>query len=220
MKKSFCRIILLSAAFIIPYFAAAEDDEMYRIRPGDQLSIYVHDNVDLTMVAPVLPDGTISYPLVGNLFVQGLTTSSLQSVLTEKLNQYLQTPVVVVSISSKTMYRVYVMGQVNTPGPVNWEVDLRLTDYITLAGGISEYANLKKCYIFSKNSDEPQHVIDLRDIIEENNQELNITLKPDDTVVLDKRSGFSITQWVEVAQIFSILVASVTIYLVLSRESK
>ena len=77
---------------------------MYHIKSGDQLNIYVHDNNDLTMVAPVLPDGTISYPLVGNLYVQGLTTAGLQSALTEKLSQYLQSPVVVVSISSQTSY--------------------------------------------------------------------------------------------------------------------
>jgi polysaccharide export outer membrane protein len=218
MNKSLCIITLLAAALTIPHLSAAEEDEMYRIRPGDQLSVYVHDNADLTMIAPVLPDGTISYPLVGNLFVQGLTTAGLQNVLTEKLGQYLQSPVVVVSVSSQTSYRVYVMGQVNAPGPITWEADLRLTDYLTLAGGIGQYANLKKCFIFSKDSEEPQHMIDLREIIEEDNQELNMTLSPDDTVVLDKRSGFSITQWVEVAQIFSIFVASATVYLLLTRE--
>jgi polysaccharide export outer membrane protein len=218
MKKAFYIIAFLSAGLIITSLVAAEEETMYRIRPGDQLSIYVHDNADLTMIAPVLPDGTISYPLVGNLFVEGLTTAGLQAVLTEKLNQYLQSPVVVVSIGSQTMYLVYVMGQVNKPGPITWEVDLRLTDYIALAGGMGQLANLKKCFIFSKNGEEPQRVIDLREIIEEDNQDLNITLQPDDTVILDRRSGFSITQWVEVAQIFSIFVAAGTLYLILDRE--
>ncbi len=193
---------------------------MYHIKSGDQLNIYVHDNNDLTMVAPVLPDGTISYPLVGNLYVQGLTTAGLQSALTEKLSQYLQSPVVVVSISSQTSYKVYVMGEVRGAGELPFQEDLRLTDYITLAGGTTTDAKLKKCYIFSKGEDEAHVVVDLREIFEDNNQEINITLNPDDTIVVGRRSGFSITQWLEVAQVFSIFASTATIYLILSREGR
>ena len=171
-------------------------------------------------MAPVLPDGTISYPLVGNLYVQGLTTAGLQNALTEKLSQYLQSPVVVVSISSQTSYKVYVMGEVRGAGELPFQEDLRLTDYITLASGPTTDANLKKCYIFSKGEEAAHMVVDLREIYEDNNQEINITLKADDTIVLGRRSGFSITQWLEVAQVFSIIASTATIYLILSREAR
>ncbi len=198
-------------------FAQTGEQPQYRIQPGDQLSIYVHENQDLTMVAPVLPDGTISYPLVGNLYVEGLTTAGLQDILTEKLRSFLQSPVVVVSISSQASYKVYIMGEVRTPGALTYQEDLRLTDYIALAGGTGPEANLKKCYIFSKGSDTPHRTINLMEIIEDDKQELNITLNPDDTIVIGRRSGFIITQWVEIAQIFSIMVASATLYVIFNK---
>ncbi len=182
------------------------------------MSIYVHGNSDLTLMVPVLPDGTISFPLVGNLYVQGLTTAVLQNALTEKLNQFLQNPVVVVSIQSVSAYKVYVMGEVRSAGALPYQEDLRLTDYLTLAGGMTNVADLKKCYIFSAGSDSAHTIINLREIIEDNRQELNITLKSDDTVIVGRRSGFSITQWIEVAQLFSVLVSSATLYLLILRE--
>lgn len=211
---------LFAAALCLLFIAGlakSEEEPVYRIKPGDQLSIYVHDNQDLTMIAPVLPDGTISYPLVGNLYVQGLTTAGLQNVLTEKLRDYLQSPVVVVSISSQTSYKVYIMGAVRNAGALPYEEDLRLTDYIALAGGNDSDANLKKCYIFSKGEKTPHRIINLEKIFEEDDQELNITLNPDDTVILGQRSGFSVTEWFQVAQIFSIMVASGTLYLIMTR---
>lgn len=134
--------------------AGAQEEVKYRIKPGDQLSIYVHENPDLTMTAAVLADGTISYPLVGSLYVEGLSTSGLQNVLTEKLKQYLQNPVVVVTISTQTVHKVYIMGEVGTPGQYPYEEGKRLTEYLALAGGINPEANLKKCNIYERDSDQ------------------------------------------------------------------
>ena len=198
--------------------AGAQEEVKYRIKPGDQLNVYVHENPDLTMTAAVLADGTISYPLVGSLYVEGLSTSGLQNVLTEKLKQYLQMPVVVVTISTLTVHKVYIMGEVTAPGEYPYQMDKRLTEYLALAGGISPEANLKKCNIYEKDSDQARQVINLKEILEKNNQALNITLKPEDTVFLERRSGFVLGEWVEIAQIFGILVASATLYIFLTRE--
>ena len=198
--------------------AGAQEEVKYRIKPGDQLNVYVHENPDLTMTAAVLSDGTISYPLVGSLYVEGLSTSGLQNVLTEKLKQYLQMPVVVVTISTLTVHKVYIMGEVGVPGQYPYEEGKRLTEYLALAGGIKTEANLKKCNIYEEDSDQARQVINLKEILEKNNQALNIALEPEDTVFLERRSGFVLGEWVEIAQIFSILVASATLYIFLTRE--
>lgn len=216
LNRLFASILLLLAANLV----MAQESGLYRIKPADQLNIYVHENNDLTMAVTVLPDGTISYPLVGSLYVQGLTTAGLQDVLKEKLEQFLQKPVVVVSIQSQTLYKVYVMGEVRSPGAVPYEANKRLTDYLTLAGGTTEQANLKKCNIYTSTSGKPRRVINLREIFENNNLTLDIPLEPDDTVIVERKSGFLISNWTDVAQIFSIVVGAATLYLLVTLERR
>jgi len=219
MKRFYWIFCILMPLILIPGSASAENEKsMYRIKPADQLNVYVHENADLTMTVAVLPDGTISFPLVGNLYVQGLTTAGLQNVLREKLQEYLVNPVVVVTISSQTAYKVYVLGEVGSPGALPYDEKMRLTDYLALAGGMTPEANLKECYIYSSGVDKPRRAINLKEIFEEDKVTLDILLQPEDTIVLKRRSGFFITEWVEVAQIFSILVASATLYVLATRD--
>ncbi len=214
MKLSFGILISLAAVILVTGLVSAQEEEVYRIKPADQLSIYVHENDDLTMTVTVLPDGTISYPLVGNLYVQGLTTSGLEDILTEKLGQFLQKPVVVITISSETLYKIYVMGELRMPNAYPFEEGRKLTDYLALAGGPTEEANLKKCYIFAEDSNVPRQVINLKEVFDDKDRSQNLLLKPNDTILLERRSGFIVSEWVEISQIFSIIVGVATIYII------
>jgi polysaccharide export outer membrane protein len=192
----------------------AQEDDLYQIKPGDQLNIYVHGNDDLTRNVTVLPDGTISYPLVGNLYVQGLTTSGLEGILTQKLEQYLQKPVVVISISSETLYKIYVMGEVRMPNAYPYEAKKRLTDYLAMAGGPTDEALLKKCNIYPLDASKPRLVVDLREIFDDEDRTKDVELQANDTILLERRSGFIVADWAEMAQIFSVIFGMATIYLI------
>lgn len=215
----YSKSLLSMLMFLLSAVAAqAVEDEMYRIKPGDVLSIYVHQNSDLTLSVNVLPDGTISYPLIGNLYVQGLTTAGLENILTQKLTQYLQNPVVVITISSETQYKIFVMGEVRMPHDYIYQEGKRLTDYLAMAGGPGEEANLKKCHIYPADVTRPRITVDLRAIFNDENRNLNIELQPNDTILLERRSGFIVTEWYEIGQIFSVLVGIATIYLISERR--
>ncbi|TKJ41607.1 hypothetical protein CEE37_03310 [candidate division LCP-89 bacterium B3_LCP] len=202
---------------IIASPAAAQDEGMYRIKSADNLYIYVHENNDLTMQITVLPDGNISYPLVGSLYVDGLTTVGLQDALTAKLKQYLQNPVVVVTISSQTSYKVYVLGEINKPGVYPYESNNRLTDYLALAGGTTPQANLKECYVYPKNNWDQGEIYNLKDLFEEEDFTINITLQPDDTILMKRKPDFFLDEWAEIAQLVGVIVGSVTLYFVATR---
>lgn len=217
MKSHLRMVCVIFSILVMTAPLAAQDQGTYRIKPADMLNIYVHENSDLTMQVAVLPDGTISYPLVGNLYVQGLTTAGLQEVMTEKLKQFLQTPVVVVTISSQTAYKVYVIGEVNAPGAYPFEEGKRLTDYIAMAGGTTPYTNLKKCKVFSKGSEQVQTLINLKEIFEENDQALNILPQPDDTILIERKK-FVLDQWNEVAQVMAIIVGAATLYFIATKD--
>lgn len=218
MKSSlWILIIILSILTVIPP-VIAQEESLYRIKPTDLLNIYVHENNDLSLTVTVLPDGTISYPLVGSLYVQGLSPEGLQTILTEKLRQFLQNPVVVVTISSQTTYKVFLLGQVSRPGQYPYENGRRLTDYIALAGGTAEKANLKKCHIYSVKANEASRIVNLKELFEDYNHVDNIKLLPDDTVMLQKKADFFIDEWNEIAQIMSIIVGSATLYFIITRD--
>lgn len=217
MKSHLCLVCITLSILVIAAPITAQDQGTYRIKPADMLNIYVHENNDLTMQVAVLSDGTISYPLVGNLYAQGLTTAGLQEVLTEKLQQFLQKPVVVVTISSQTVYKVYIIGEVGAPGAYPYEEGKRLTDYIAMAGGQTPYTNLKKCTIISKNPEQAERTINLKEIFEKNNQFVNVSPQPDDTILL-ARKKFILEQWAEIAQVMAIIVSAVTLYYIASRD--
>jgi len=214
MKVSLKVFVTILMLLISSRAGCAQGDEMYQIKPGDQLSVYVHENQDLTLNVTVLSDGTISYPLVGNLFVQGLTTSGLEAILTQKLGQFLQKPVVVISITSETLYKIYVMGEVRMPNAYPFEGAKRLTEYLAVAGGPTEEANLKKCNIYSDDLTKPRLVVNLKEIFEDKDRRQDVELQANDTILLERRSGFIVADWSEIAQIFSVIFGAASIYLV------
>jgi polysaccharide export outer membrane protein len=198
--------------------AQSAQDQVYRLKPGDELGIYVHENNDLTMTVSVLPDGTISYPLVGSLYVQGLTTSGLQDILTQKLSSFLQKPVVVVTISSQTLYNIYVMGAVRAPHGYSYYSGKKVTDYLAEAGGPDETANLTRCYIYPVDSKVPRKVINLKKILDDVDRAENIELQPNELIYLEPRSGFAVINWQQIGQIFSMVTGIVTLWLISERN--
>jgi polysaccharide export outer membrane protein len=220
MKRSL-GIIALLAMFVVQTGAVqAQEGENYYLRPGDQLHIYVHENPDLTVSTAVLSDGSISYPLVGNLFVEGLTITALEDILAEKLGQYLQRPVVVITVSTETLEKVYVLGRVRLPHEYPYQKGKRLTDYLAMAGGPDDFADLKDCKVFSRDSSQPTRVISLKAIFEDHDRDQDIELQPNDTIYLDRKSGFLVSNWGEIGQILGIILGSTTLFFVIERTGR
>lgn len=88
----------------------------YVVGAEDILSIFVWQNPDLTQDVTVRPDGRISFPLIEDLEVEGLSIPQLDKLLTEKLKAYIKYPEVSISIRRLGGKRVIVLGEVNYPG--------------------------------------------------------------------------------------------------------
>ena len=72
----------------------------YQIGADDLLYIYVWKEPDLTQELVVAPDGNITFPLLGEIRVQGRTVTEVKSYMTEKLKTYITAPEVTVTSSS------------------------------------------------------------------------------------------------------------------------
>ncbi len=99
----------------------------YVIGDGDVLQIIVWDHPELTIPAgqfrdaetsgqQVGEDGYLYYPYVGMVKAAGMNVAALRDVLTEKLSTYIQDPQLDVRVVGFRSKRVYVVGEVNTPG--------------------------------------------------------------------------------------------------------
>jgi polysaccharide export outer membrane protein len=111
----------------------------YKIGPRDILKITVYEEPDLTKTVRVTTLGMISFPLLGNIKVAGLTVTELERKLTELLaKDYLVDPQLSVFIEGYHSKKVFVLGAVNKPGAYELTGDATILELISRAGGITK----------------------------------------------------------------------------------
>ena len=112
----------------------------YVLGAGDVVHIVVYQNPDLTSDVRVSEAGSISFPLIGAVKVGGLTTGQAEKRIADALKSgnFVKQPQVSILVTNVRGNQASVLGQVNKPGRYPLEVaDMRLTDVLALAGGIS-----------------------------------------------------------------------------------
>lgn len=121
----------------------------YKINPGDELEIYVWGEERLQRDLRVLPDGTIAFPLVGQLRVQGQLPQDVEKQVADRLKgQYRgDVPSITVSVKNPAGMQFSVMGKVRSPGSYVAGRYINLLDALSLAGGPAEFANLDSVLI-------------------------------------------------------------------------
>lgn len=130
-------LVLILVTF---YSLSAMSDDRYLLNAGDHLSISVWNEDAMQRDVIVLPDGMISFPLAGELLAKGKTVTELQHAITNKLTEYLSNPVVTVSVTAVSGNRIHIMGKVSSPGPIIMSQNLDVMQALSLAGGLSPYA--------------------------------------------------------------------------------
>lgn len=155
----------------------------YVIGPGDILQISVWQEPQFGETVEVRPDGKISVPLVSDVSVAGLTPIVAQERLTEKLQDYVKQPRVSVIVTEVRSRMVYVIGEVQRPGPYPMIGSINVAQLIAEAGGTTEHARKKNVYVLHK-SDSRKVPVDYNKVLQGKAPEQNIDLAPGDTVVV------------------------------------
>lgn len=124
-----------------------------KLAPGDTVKVTTYDMPALTGEFVISSEGTIAFPLVGNVQAAGVKPSDIQQALMAGLsNGYLNVPSVSVEV---TKYRpIYILGQVGSPGEYPYSFGLTVHNAIAKAGGFTYRANEKRVYI--KGADETE----------------------------------------------------------------
>jgi len=114
---------------------------LYKIQPGDKLSIKFFSNPELNEASMVVrPDGFINPQLVNEIKAGGRTVSELKAELEHQYNEILLTPMITISVIDFVSPRIYVGGQINKPGKYDLREAKTLVQAIFLAGGFTRDA--------------------------------------------------------------------------------
>ena len=124
----------------------------YKLVPGDELRIEVYKDAQLSQSLQVRPDGKITLPLVGDIPAAGKTSTELRDVITTSLKEYNTNPVVTVIVVKTVPATVYVMGEVNNPGPQPLNGEVTVLQALATAGGFKDFAKTKDIRIQRKTA--------------------------------------------------------------------
>ena len=102
----------------VPSLSAYSSNATYILGAGDQISLSVIGYPEFTGTLAILPDGSVTLPLVGPVRVSGLTPNQLSAALTQALSAYLVDPVVSVGLVVMRPVIVTISGEVHRPGPI------------------------------------------------------------------------------------------------------
>jgi polysaccharide export outer membrane protein len=168
-----------------PQAEAIASSDQYVIGPEDLLYINVWREEALTRAVPVRADGKISLPLVDEVQAAGLTPLQLKQSLTEKLKNFIDNPNVSVVVTEANSFKVYVTGEVRTPGVYRLRSETTLLQIIPMAGGFTEWANQKKILIVRKEGGKERRITaNYKKILEGEDLGSNVVLKPGDTIIV------------------------------------
>jgi polysaccharide export outer membrane protein len=157
----------------------------YLIGPGDILEISVWKEEALTKSMSVLPDGKISFPLIGEVVAAGRTVEQLKKEIETRLVRFVPDPVLSVGVQQINSLVVYVIGRVNNPGRFDLNTNINVLQALAMAGGLDSYAKRDQVRIFRSIKDKVQiYTFDYDDVSAGKNLRQNITLMRGDVVLV------------------------------------
>lgn len=145
------KIVFVTAviAFLGLFQIAAADS--YKLNPGDEVEISVWNEENLQKTISVLPDGMISFPLVGHLQAAGKSAAEIETIIAAKLDAYIADPEVNVTVTSTRGNVVFVVGKVLKPGPIVMIQSTTVMQALAMAGGLNEFASANSIKIIRRS---------------------------------------------------------------------
>jgi polysaccharide export outer membrane protein len=202
MQNTLVRLLAASAALLValglggcaatrsgaPMDAGAVPQTDYLIGPGDNISIIVWRNPEVSQVVPVRPDGKITTPLVEDLPASGKTSTELARDIEKALARFIQQPVVTVIVTGFVgTYgeQIRVIGQAAKPQSLPYRRDMSVLDVMIAVGGVTEFAAGNKASIIRQvDGKQQQFTVRLNDLIKDGDISANVPMRPGDILVI------------------------------------
>ncbi len=186
-------VMTAAADFGMDRFSAGSDEfsqdidlDPNIIRAGDKLNVQVYREKDQSGTFIVYPSGMMNYPLLGEIYVDGLTLEELKKFLTESLGKYFISPQVQIDFEESPNKSVSMLGQVGKPGNYLLTPNLTLVRLISQVGGFTLNANTSAVKVVRKaKSGKKKYMdVDVQKIMEGKAEDFE--LLPGDMIYVDQ----------------------------------
>ena len=183
-----CMAVLLT---LTAGFSGAAD---VLLGPGDVLKISVYGNPDLGLETRVSEAGEITFPLVGNVALGGLSVSAAEKKIGGLLESgsFLRKAQVNIIVTALQSQQVSVLGQVNRPGRYPIEGKRSVMDMLAMAGGISQDGGDTVSLIRKRAGTTSKEVIDVIDMVRNANLSRDLDLTGNDVIYVERAPRFYI----------------------------
>lgn len=141
---------------VIPVQVSAQDRASYLLGAGDELSLTVVSEPDLSVGKLVIDDsGNIQVPLIGEMNVLGLSAGAASRMIEQAYGRkYLRNPQVALNLTAPAQRMLSVEGQVTKAGVFPMTPDMTLLSAIAMAESTSKNARLDEVVVFRTRNDE------------------------------------------------------------------
>ncbi|MAJ71294.1 MAG: XrtA/PEP-CTERM system exopolysaccharide export protein [Pseudomonadota bacterium] len=171
-----------------PSLTTDVNDYKYLIGPGDNVSIFVWRNPEISGSFVVRPDGKVTTALVEDLDVSGRTPTMLAREIEEKLSTYINNPRVTVSVngfSGPLSEQVRVIGEATNPTAINYTEHMTLLDLMIAVGGLTEFADGNDAKLIRVvDGRQSTYKIAIDDLIRDGDISKNVDMLPGDIVII------------------------------------
>ena len=170
--------------------AASRAADDYIIGSGDQLSVFVYRNPDLSEAGvAVRPDGRISTPLIEDIVAAGKTPTHLAREIETRLGKYIQEPnvtVIVRSFIGPPDRQVRVIGEATDPVAIPYRDHMTLLDVMIATRGLTKYAAGNRAMIVRIDPEGKSETVKVRlsDLIKDGDISQNVEMNPGDTLII------------------------------------
>ncbi|WP_332783801.1 polysaccharide biosynthesis/export family protein [Sphingomonas sp. PB2P19] len=168
------------AALALPLAATTP---AYELGTGDEVQITLFGQQDMTVRTRVREDGTIAYPLLGNVGVAGRRAADVATIIASRLKAggYYAKPIVNVDVTSYVSKSFTLFGSFGTPGI--YPIDRPTTLAMAIARGGGVKSDAADFALLRRIGEANERRIDFADLSDTGG--INTLLQPGDTVVVN-----------------------------------
>ncbi|MCP2010320.1 polysaccharide export outer membrane protein [Duganella sp. HSC-15S17] len=187
------RYVLRMALFLLALTGQAMAAEL-TLGPSDVVKVTVYNNPDLAVETRVSESGFITFPLLGQVAVSGLTVSAAEKKLGTLLETggFVKKPQVNMLLTLAQSQQVSVLGQINRPGRYPMDARRGLMDVLAMAGGIAADGGDLVTVVSTRGDKLSKETVDIIQMVRSANFDHNVELAPGDVVYVERAPRFYI----------------------------
>lgn len=194
MMKRLYTALLMMLLVVSAFSAISAQAADMQLGPGDGLKIAVFGNPDLSLETKVSETGSVTFPLIGNVTIGGLSTSDAEKKIAGLLisGGFLRTAQVNIMVTELQSQQVSMLGQVLRPGRYPINGTRTVTDMLAVAGGVGPDGGDTATIIRKRDGKTSKRVVNLVDMIHSADMTRDLDLMNGDMVYVDRAPKFYI----------------------------